>query len=509
LDGKIVNMADGTINLNYRLRVDENHGLINIMEGVILVSNGTLDNYGTINSTKSYSDAEIKIGYNGILNNYSTILLSPNKSGHYELTRSIQIQKGELHNYGTIDIPANGHIALGWPTNPSVGDILENHTDGHIINRGIISIYWSDAVFINHGVIDNWGEIRTSDFISPDFPYEVNYGTINNYGLMLLTRTLEYINEGTIVNNGEFVCIPYVHDGTLKGTGTFMPRLYTTGILGTGSGTVAPGDPVGTMYVKPWLKDDGEYLLEGDYYHSGAGTLEIEIGGFDPGESDLLDVAGTARMTGGTVKLLFAGGYDITSDVAPGETKTVEFLKADTIESFDSAVVYDFLGTPAGFVYYVYQQGNSLIFEATNTGAVYYSAVCDSPCEVKFEDAVDYEGYEDSLGEDGAVETEHYIVSVENACDGVDVFIKAGKNKSGATITGDSGSEMVGDFLLEWTRTGDAGAYTYNFALTSDDDKKTKALGYILFDFCMDGTCPDAEVISPTEGQYAATRESD
>jgi hypothetical protein len=206
---------------------------------------------------------------------------------------------------------------------------------------------------------------------------------------------------------------------------------------------------------------------------------------------------------------MFLDGYDIASDIGPGQTKTVEFLNANIIESFDSAVVYDFLGTPAGFIYDVYQQGNSLIFEATNTGVVYYTTVCDSACEVKFEDAVDYEGYEDSLGEDGAMETEYYVVSVENACDSVNVLIKAGKGKSGATITGDSGSETVGDFLLEWTRTGDAGDYTYNFALTSDDDNKTKALGYILFDFSMDGACPDAEVISPVEGEYPAARESD
>jgi hypothetical protein len=248
------------------------------------------------------------------------------------------------------------------------------------------------------------------------------------------------------------------------------------------------------------------------YELDGNGTLEIEIGGFESGESDLLDVAGgEARMPGGTVKLLFAGGYDIASDVAPGQTKTVEILKAGTIESFDSAVVYDFLGMPAGFIYDVYQQGDSLIFEATNTNEIvpdiYYSVVCDSACEVKFEDALDLEGYEDSLGEDGIMEAEHYVVSVENACDSVNVFIKTGQNKSGTTITGDSGSEFVGDFWLDFTRTGDAGSYTYEFMVVSDDDPNTKSLGYILFDFCMDGDCLDAEVISPTEGEYPTARE--
>ena len=100
----------------------------------------------------------------------------------------------------------------------------------------------------------------------------------------------------------------------------------------------------------------------GDYSLGGTGILEIEVGGFSPGEYDFLDITGTAFLTGGTIDLMFLGGYDISTDVGNSQTHSLMFLEADLgIDSSNSLVTYDFLGTPDGFLYDVYQDGIGLV----------------------------------------------------------------------------------------------------------------------------------------------------
>ena len=105
----------------------------------------------------------------------------------------------------------------------------------------------------------------------------------------------------------------------------------------------------------------------GNYILDGSGTLAIEIGGFAPGSSDLLDITGTAYLSGGNINFSFLGGYDIASDIGPTESMTLQFLNAGYIDSFSSGITYDFLGSPFGFEYNVFQQNNGLFFQATNT----------------------------------------------------------------------------------------------------------------------------------------------
>ncbi len=155
-------------------------------------------------------------------------------------------------------------------------------------------------------------------------------------------------NVGDAVNVGTL--------GTLKGSGS-------VGSL-TDNGLVAPGHSAGTLVV------NGDFLLDDP------GTLEIEIGGFDPTQSDLLDIAGQADLAGGTIHLLFLDGYDITNDLLPGQSKSLMFLEADEgIVAFASTIDYDFWGMPLGFTYDVFQEGNALWFQATNTNQAGSGAV--------------------------------------------------------------------------------------------------------------------------------------
>jgi hypothetical protein len=71
---------------------------------------------------------------------------------------------------------------------------------------------------------------------------------------------------------------------------------------------------------------------------------------------------------GGTIEFSFLSGYDIASDIAPGQSMSLIFLEADLgINSFSSSITYDFSGSPLSFQYNVFQQGGGLYFQATNT----------------------------------------------------------------------------------------------------------------------------------------------
>jgi hypothetical protein len=210
---------------------------------------------------------------------------------------------------------------------------------GNLIN--IISNSYNDLDFENYGML----HVGYGNFALCNRGTFYNYNTLFNDGI--------FRNVSTFFNKGK---------GIFKGEGTF------TGNLDSGIGTIAPGSSAGTMVV------EGDYTLK-DYlgdsnFGNGSGTLEIEIGGFGIDEFDLLEITGTAFMDGGTIDLMFIDGYDIRTDVLPGQTMALEFLTAGTIDSFASMINYDFLGTPEGFVYDVYLDGNSLWFSAENTNAI-------------------------------------------------------------------------------------------------------------------------------------------
>jgi hypothetical protein len=108
-----------------------------------------------------------------------------------------------------------------------------------------------------------------------------------------------------------------------------------------------------------------DMILNGDYVQAAAGLLEIEIGGFTPGTFDFIDITDTADLAG-SINFSFLPDYDIAADIAPGESMMLQFLNADNIESFACAISYDFLGSPLGFNYGVFQEDNGLYFQATN-----------------------------------------------------------------------------------------------------------------------------------------------
>ncbi len=182
--------------------------------------------------------------------------------------------------------------------------------------------------------------------------------TINNNSVHLgdsaifnLYPLAEYINNGhTIVDpTASFNLL----GGFLKGTGVFEDDVDIV------VGGIGPGSSAGTL------------TIIGNFSFGGSAVMEIEIGGFTPGLSDFLDITGTADLSDGTIDFSFLPGYDIASEISPGQSMVLQFLQADGgIINFASAITYDFLGFPAGFQYDVYHQDNGLFFKAINTNKI-------------------------------------------------------------------------------------------------------------------------------------------
>lgn len=104
------------------------------------------------------------------------------------------------------------------------------------------------------------------------------------------------VNNGTFINNGSITGSVGVASGTrFGGTGT------TIGTV-TNTGTVAPGNSIGTQ------------IITGNFVQNAGGTLEMEV---DVASADQLDISGTAALDG-TLNLL-----ELNSTISAASTFTI------------------------------------------------------------------------------------------------------------------------------------------------------------------------------------------
>ena len=94
------------------------------------------------------------------------------------------------------------------------------------------------------------------------------------------------VNGGGLVVNGSLASGVTVNNGTLSGTGSF-------GGLVANGGVLAPGNSIGTFAV------NGNFIQNG-------GVYQVEVN--SAGQSDRINVAGTATINGGTVQVLAQNG---------------------------------------------------------------------------------------------------------------------------------------------------------------------------------------------------------
>jgi hypothetical protein len=252
---------------------------------------------------------------------------------------------------GTVDVTLNSNITVHGED--SSGIIAQSRGD---MGAGDISVNLSDYAFVQGG---------SGAGVGVHIDGGAN-NTLTNAGNILALSGMAIIggvgNE-TVNNNG--VVTGSVNLGAGANAFNNNPgATFNAGALvnlGAGNTLTNEGilEPGGSGAVL-------DMILDGDYVQAAAGLMEIEIGGFTPGTFDFIDITGTADLTGGNINFSFMPGYDIAAEIAPGESMMLQFLNADSIESFACSVSYDFLGTPLMFNYNVFQADNGLYFEATN-----------------------------------------------------------------------------------------------------------------------------------------------
>ncbi|HPM23283.1 MAG TPA: hypothetical protein PLP66_05220, partial [Phycisphaerae bacterium] len=99
------------------------------------------------------------------------------------------------------------------------------------------------------------------------------------------------VTVGTAAGGGTANTVELTTGGTLQGVGTITGNVRNT------AGTVAPGIPTGRLHVA------------GDFVQQAAGTLRIELGGYDAATThDQLQIDGTATL-GGTLNVTLANDF--------------------------------------------------------------------------------------------------------------------------------------------------------------------------------------------------------
>lgn len=145
------------------------------------------------------------------------------------------------------------------------------------------------------------------------------------------------------VRNGGRLQARTVHVGTnglLDGNGRISADVLIEG------GVLAPGNSPGTMRI-----DNGLTM--------NSGRIEIEIGGLEPGEFDVVEVLGGVLFNGGSIVFKFIDGFLAEAG------DTVDFLRGASIAGLEN-VEFSYLGALDGFRFDVSSLGNALRFTALN-----------------------------------------------------------------------------------------------------------------------------------------------
>lgn len=248
------NQAGATVNNSGSFRnrnVFDNYGTLINNPGGYFLNAGNLNNYagGTITNNGSYEGWALTI-YGGSVDNNS------------------QWQnRGNLLNRGTFNNNAGG--VMNNTDNGSIRNESVFNNAGTITNDSGRTIENVGGTFNNSGILNNSGTLRNS-------------GTLNNTGTLTNNSGATFINDGTFSNTGAFTNL-----GTLMGTGTITGNI-------SNSGRIAPGQSIGTM------------TINGDYVHNAGGVYQAEVNA--AGQSDKLNISGTAALNGGTVVVVASSG---------------------------------------------------------------------------------------------------------------------------------------------------------------------------------------------------------
>jgi autotransporter-associated beta strand protein len=212
------------------------------------------------------------------LGSFTQTFAIPNGSAAIDQTISGPIANGGLDKTGTGTLLLTGANTYGGGTTISAGTLQGNTTSlqGNISNS-------ANLVFDQAGTGTYAGSITGAGTLTKQGGGAVNLTGANTTGLVTVSSGLLAVN-GSLAGGGPMTVAP---GATLGGTGVVTKNI-------TFSGTLAPGNSIGTIH------------LVGAQEFTAGFNLDIEV---DPAISDSVDIVGT---------LLIDPGASVTIDPAPG-----------------------------------------------------------------------------------------------------------------------------------------------------------------------------------------------
>ena len=226
---------------------------------------GSLSGAGTVNLT-DISNAQTKsltIGGNNQSTTFSGQIVGGGSivkagSGTLVLTGDNTYSGGTTINTGTLQIGNGG----------TTGSVA-----GNIVNNAALAFNRSDDVTYG-GVISGTGSLT-----------QAGPGQLTLTGNNTFTGGTT-VNAGRLAVNGSLASgVAVLGGGNLGGTGTIGGNV-------TVGGAISPGNSIGTINIT------------GNYTQNAGSTYQVEVGG----QSDLINVAGTATINGGTVAVQGVAG---------------------------------------------------------------------------------------------------------------------------------------------------------------------------------------------------------
>ncbi|MDQ5984569.1 MAG: hypothetical protein CSYNP_00264 [Syntrophus sp. SKADARSKE-3] len=306
-----------------------NGGVLNNYAGGSITNNGTYEGWvlnvygGTVDNNSTWQNRGSLINYGGTFNNNIGATLTNYDSGNIS-------NRSTFNNAGTI-INSNGRTLENFSgTFTNSGTI----TNAGILTNKAAAIFANTGILTNNGSLTNAGTINnTGTFtLALGSTYNFTGGTLNNTGTFTLNRDFTFgaaqagtinlnaggtlqnyatltndegynqNNAGSIVNNANAT---FINNGILSGSGSIINAGLLKGsgtIMGstTNRGTIAPGNSIGTL------------TIAGNYTHTAGAIYQVEVNA--AGQSDKLNITGTATLLGGTVAVLpQAGIYNMNT----------------------------------------------------------------------------------------------------------------------------------------------------------------------------------------------------
>ncbi len=316
--GVLTNQNGGTLTL---------HGIystINNSGSIVNTGSGTVFNNGLSTDAGTGAANTLINGVNTLVVNNQNGATFTNQNGATVFNQS----DAEISNHGTFTNTSGAVV--------NNSGFFYNHADGVLNNQ-------SGATFTNGAVANGLNNFGTSLY---------NNGQINNAGTFVLaagsslstnpngaegiytqTAGKTSIAASATFNELSINISGGVFGGVTPTPGTPHQNVNVSGAVNlSGTGVLAPGDP-------QTLTIDGSLTMNG-------GAIELQIGGTGAGQYDVLNVTGSAKITGGTLILDFINGYAPKS----GDSVLQLFSATGGFTGLNNLNV-DVLGLAPGFSY--------------------------------------------------------------------------------------------------------------------------------------------------------------